>query len=126
VAITVDEARLLKALEAYGFDGLDSTTPALIDQWLVDFPETWVGLALVEAVYQGRYKLISVQQILICWQRRGEPRINFDRTFERQILDQPALIATPVLLQLPVPVPVAVPLGQQPVVNRLRELLGVA
>ncbi|WP_218080660.1 hypothetical protein [Anthocerotibacter panamensis] len=125
-------ADLAVTLEAYGFEGITADTPDLLAQWVLEFPAPWPSLAIVEAVYQGRYKVHSVRQILLCWQRRGEPRINFDRSFQRQILEEiwQPLIPTPVLPALPPqPEPAIVPtvhLGQQPVVNRLRELLGAA
>lgn len=42
----------------------------------------WVRLAVVEALYQGRYKVISVQQILDIWRRRGKVVSHFNREFE--------------------------------------------
>ncbi|MEN9230934.1 MAG: MogA/MoaB family molybdenum cofactor biosynthesis protein [Thermostichus sp. DG02_5_bins_236] len=41
------------------------------------FPRDWIPAALLEALYQGRYKATSVEQILRFWQRRGCPRITF-------------------------------------------------
>lgn len=42
----------------------------------------WVRLAVIEAIYQGRYKLVSVEYILQLWQRRGKPICHFNREFE--------------------------------------------
>jgi len=113
---------VLAAFKAYGFEGIDDRTGYLLEQWEVQFPEGWIAMAVVEAVYQGRYKVISVQQILLAWQRRGEPRTNFDWALQQQVLRD---TWEPVI---PVPMPVTPPLrlGQQPVLNRLRELVGVA
>jgi len=129
VGYGMDQAHLLKTLESFGFEGLDESSPALLEGWLQGYPESWPAMAVVEAVYQGLYKLVSVEQIIRCWQRRGEPRINFDPTFERQILDkpwQPLVVAFPTLIEVPEPSKALPRLGHRPVVNRLRELIGVA
>jgi len=128
---TTNTFNLLRTLEAYGFEGLDEFTPNLLKEWSKEYPETWPVLAMVEAIHQGRYKLLSIQQILRCWQRRGTPRTNFDRTFQRQILDevwQPlVLVAPPVVVEPPQPhVPELPCWPEQAVVHRLRELVGVA
>jgi hypothetical protein len=40
---------------------------------------------VVEALYQGRYKAISVEHLLNFWSRRGEPSFRFGSEFERLI-----------------------------------------
>ncbi|WP_287127738.1 hypothetical protein [Candidatus Cyanaurora vandensis] len=128
---TSGELNLLQTLGAYGFEGLDDTTSQLLCDWSEEFPETWPILAVVEAVHQGRYKVLSIQQILRCWQRRGQPRINFDRNFQRQILEEswepivPPIPRAVIIKPEPVPVPTR-RWREQPVVHRLRELVGVA
>ncbi|MFM6191516.1 hypothetical protein [Planktothrix sp.] len=78
----VDVAALLKY---YGFDLSEQTSEQIIDQWLKQYQADWVFLAILEALYQGRYKAISVQQILIYWQRRGQPIYHFTADFQRLI-----------------------------------------
>ena len=46
------------------------------------YPPDWVRLAVVEALYQGRYKVVSVKQILDIWRRRGKIVSHFNREFE--------------------------------------------
>ncbi|MGA1409905.1 MAG: hypothetical protein ACO37W_09240 [Prochlorotrichaceae cyanobacterium] len=45
-------------------------------------PPSWIRIAVIEALYQGRYKVVSVQQILDIWQRRGRILSHFNREFE--------------------------------------------
>ncbi|MBX2866214.1 MAG: hypothetical protein KTR27_21895 [Leptolyngbyaceae cyanobacterium MAG.088] len=53
--------------------------------WLNQYRAVWIRDAIVEAVYQGRYKIISVQHILSLWQRRGQPVRHFTSGFEQVI-----------------------------------------
>jgi hypothetical protein len=69
----------------YSFDRGGYTAGEIIDHWLNDYPAHWVRLAVVEALYQGRYKAISVEQILAFWNRRGQALYHFNREFERLI-----------------------------------------
>lgn len=59
-----------------------------LNNWLRTFPSEWVQLALIESLYQGRYKSISVEQILRLWQRRGHPVYHFTYEFESLICRQ--------------------------------------
>ncbi|HEY9880640.1 MAG TPA: hypothetical protein V6D29_19440 [Leptolyngbyaceae cyanobacterium] len=54
----------------------------LVEGWLQHFDLLWVHNAVIEALYQGRYKVVSVEQILRFWQRRGQPLRHFSREFE--------------------------------------------
>lgn len=69
----------------YSFDQGGYTAGELIDRWLNDYPANWVRLAVIEALYQGRYKAISVEQILAFWNRREQAVYHFNREFERLI-----------------------------------------
>ncbi len=127
---SAEPTHLLEILTSYGFEGLDHQALLLLQYWNSDLPQNWVTLAVIEAIYQGRYKLVSVQQILRCWQRRGEPRTNFDWSFQHQIMIDnwqpliPPIVDTP---SLPTTLAVlkTVPPLRQPVGTRLRELVGV-
>ncbi|NJO19488.1 MAG: hypothetical protein HC838_04685, partial [Spirulinaceae cyanobacterium RM2_2_10] len=46
---------------------------------------TWIRAAAIEALYLGRYKAVSVAQILEIWERRGQPTPHFNGDFERLI-----------------------------------------
>ncbi|HEY9627113.1 MAG TPA: hypothetical protein V6C84_07410 [Coleofasciculaceae cyanobacterium] len=78
----VDVAELLKR---FSFDLNGFTAEQLAFTWLAQYPDHWVCLSLVEALYQGRYKAVSVEQILRFWQRRGQPLYHFNHEFERII-----------------------------------------
>jgi hypothetical protein len=53
--------------------------------WLKMYPPSWISLAVVEALYQGRYKVVSVEQILQIWQRREQPLCHYTLEFERLV-----------------------------------------
>ncbi|HEY9877100.1 MAG TPA: hypothetical protein V6D29_01530 [Leptolyngbyaceae cyanobacterium] len=71
---------------------------AVVESWLQHFELLWVHNAVIEALYQGRYKLVSVEQILWFWQRRGQPLRHFSREFESIIYGETLLFSNlPVL-----------------------------
>jgi hypothetical protein len=74
-----------KLLTHYSFDLNGSTVSELINCWQGEYPIQWLHLAVIEALYQGRYKAISAQQILTFWRRRGEITYHFNMEFERMI-----------------------------------------
>lgn len=78
----IDAAELLAH---YSFDLGGFTIERLIDYWLREYPANWLRSALVEALYQGRYKAVSVTQILTLWKRRGQPLYHFNHEFERMV-----------------------------------------
>ncbi|MEA5535860.1 hypothetical protein [Crocosphaera sp. XPORK-15E] len=72
-------------LSRYGFELKKITIPELLEGWLASYSVYWIRLAIVEALYQGRYKAISVEYILSLWKRLGQPTYNFTQDFERLI-----------------------------------------
>jgi hypothetical protein len=72
-------------LTHYSFDLSSQTAVELVDEWLTEYSPAWIHLAVVEALYQGRYKAVSVEQILALWQRRGQPLQHFTHEFERLV-----------------------------------------
>lgn len=72
-------------LSHYGFELKGYTAEELINLWLQTYSAHWIRLAVIEALYQGRYKAISVEQILAVWARRGQPLHHFNHDFERLI-----------------------------------------
>jgi hypothetical protein len=72
-------------LTRFSFDLNGFTVDRLASVWLSQYPPNWVRFSLVEALYQGRYKAVSVEQILLFWQRRGRPIYHFNHEFERII-----------------------------------------
>lgn len=63
--------------------------------WLQQYRALWIRDAIIEAVYQGRYKVISVEQILSIWKKRGQPVRHFTNGFEQVIATQ---LGTPLRL----------------------------
>ncbi|MCM1984527.1 hypothetical protein [Lyngbya confervoides] len=76
---------IVNLLKLYSFESGQRSHEKNLEVWLKRFPLNWVKLALVESLYQGRYKAISVEQILALWQRRGEPCYHFTHDFERLV-----------------------------------------
>lgn len=72
-------------LSHYGFELRGYTAQELVNLWLRSYSDKWVRLSVIEALYQGRYKAISVEQILAVWARRGQPIYRFNHEFERLI-----------------------------------------
>jgi hypothetical protein len=81
-AIAADVAEMMTR---YSFDLGGYSLNRWIDQWLQQYPAVWLPGAVTEALYQGRYKAISVWQILDLWRRRGKPLQHFNREFERMV-----------------------------------------
>ncbi len=73
-------------LTYYSFDAdhypQTPTKVKVLDHWLRTYPESWVHLALIESLYQGRYKVFCVEQLLAHWHRRGHPVYHFNHEFE--------------------------------------------
>lgn len=68
-------------LTHYSFDLQGQGIERLVHRWLAAYPSRWVMAAVVEALYQGRYKVDSVNRILSAWQSRGQPLPHFDHDF---------------------------------------------
>ena len=78
-------AQTVVLITSYSFDLQGYTLEELISKWLKNYHSTWIRLATIEALYLGRYKAISVEQIMGVWERLGEPKIHFGGEFERLI-----------------------------------------
>ncbi|QDZ38640.1 hypothetical protein FRE64_00975 [Euhalothece natronophila Z-M001] len=72
-------------IENYGFELQGETPQELAQRWLENYEPRWVRLAIIEALYLGRYKVFSVEQILSLWARRGQSKIHFTHEFEHLI-----------------------------------------
>lgn len=113
----IDRVRML--LERYFDLGLCEIDAVMAD-WLYRFDIAWIHGAALEALYQGRYKLVSVSQILQLWSRRGQPLRHYSREFESMIAGQPVLFVGLPLPEAPSSqapsgsVPAAQPLAAQP------------
>lgn len=78
-------AQTIALIESYAFDLGKYTTETLIEEWLNIYSSTWIRLATIEALYLGRYKIISIEQILSVWLRLENPNTHFTHEFERLI-----------------------------------------
>lgn len=78
-------SQTLALMTHYGFEIEQGTTSDCLQQWLQYYPAIWIRLAVLEALYRGRYKAVSVEQILRVWNRKGNPILNFNGDFERLI-----------------------------------------
>jgi len=76
------EAIASDLLRYYDFELGGFTVEHLIERWSKAYSSDWILLAVVEALYQGRYKAVSVDQLLLLWQRREQPLTHFNREFE--------------------------------------------
>ena len=72
-------------LSQYGFDLGGQSPGDWLTAWKRKFPQSWIASALVEALYRGRYKAVSVQQILVMWNSRGNPCMGFSLDFGRKV-----------------------------------------
>ncbi|MDY7015202.1 MAG: hypothetical protein SVX43_16715 [Cyanobacteriota bacterium] len=78
----------------YGFETGEATAVVLVADWLDRYQPIWVRLAVIEALYQGRYKAVSIEQILSFWVRRGQPTYHFNHEFERLVCRKIPLFPT--------------------------------
>jgi hypothetical protein len=72
-------------LTAYCFDLRGLAPTQLINEWLETFSALWIRLAVIEALYLGRYKAISVEHLLQYWAVKGQPNFHFSAEFEQMV-----------------------------------------
>lgn len=70
-------------LQHYSFDLDDDHDSAeqVVREWLDEYSPKWVVAAIVEAIFQGRFKTASVDNILLTWSLSGRPQHHFDSQF---------------------------------------------
>jgi|GEM_PF-6994017 len=78
-------AQAIALIKSYSFDTNGNPAEKLVQQWLDHYQGNWVRLAAIEALYLGRYKSVSIEQIMAVWFRIGTPNIHFKGEFERLI-----------------------------------------
>lgn len=105
-------------LTAYGFDLRGLAPTQLINEWLRRFSALWIRLAVIEALYLGRYKAISVEHLLQFWAVKGQPNFHFSPEFEQMVSQKlpksfaPIAVAVappPIAVVAPPPVPLVSP-----------------
>ena len=72
-------------LDGYRFELGSHDARQWVSLWLEFYRPSWIRDAVVEALYQGRYKSVSVRQILEMWQRRGQPIRHVTHDFEAAV-----------------------------------------
>ncbi len=72
-------------LRYYSFEMGPKDLELQLYDWLMHFPAAWIAAAVIEALYQGRYKGVSVEQILRFWQRRQQPQMLYGYDFEQLV-----------------------------------------
>ncbi|MGI0482824.1 hypothetical protein ACN4EE_18815 [Geminocystis sp. CENA526] len=77
-------------IKYYSFDLNGYKIKELIIKWTKLYPHHWLPFAVTEAIYQGRLKAVSVEQILNVWQKKGQINQSFNYEFSRLI--QPNII----------------------------------
>ena len=82
-SIEAQQAAIL--LENYRFELGHYDARQWVSLWLEFYRPSWIRDAVVEALYQGRYKSVSVRQILELWHRRGQPIRHVTYEFEAAI-----------------------------------------
>jgi hypothetical protein len=83
---TSTEAQQAAALiEGYRFELGNYNARQWVMLWLELYRPIWIRDAVVEALYQGRYKSRSVKQILELWERRGQPIRHATHEFEAAV-----------------------------------------
>jgi hypothetical protein len=75
---------ILQLLKFYKFDLGDRSISTISQDWS-NYDLTWLRSAITESLYRGRYKVISVEQILESWSRHQAIFAKFDLEFESLI-----------------------------------------
>ncbi len=78
-------AQTLSLIDSYAFDLQGRNAEEILQEWLNLYKSSWIRLATIEALYLGRYKIISIEHILNVWSRLGSPNPHFTHEFERLI-----------------------------------------
>ena len=81
----LSSAQAHSLIDSYAFDLGGNDTEKLLQSWLKLYQASWIKMATIEALYLGRYKTISIEQILNVWLRKGSPNPHFTYEFERLI-----------------------------------------
>lgn len=83
---TSQEAQQAAALlDGYHFELGNHDAAQWVSLWIELYRPVWVRDAVIEALYQGRYKAFSVRQILELWQKRGQPIRHTTHDFEATV-----------------------------------------
>lgn len=76
--------KMIALILHYKFDLGGYTTNDLRRAWH-RYDLAWVQSAIVECIFQGRFKVIAVLQLLATWERRHSVKVHFAKDYERLI-----------------------------------------
>ena len=82
---SVEAQQAAALLSGYQFELGSHDARQWVSLWLEFYRPTWIRDAVIEALYQGRYKSVSVRQILELWNRRGQPIRHVTHEFEAAV-----------------------------------------
>lgn len=80
-----DENVVVALILRYGFDLGEQSALSMVRSWSCKYDPSFLSLAVVESLHLGRYKAVSIEQVLNGWQRRGEPVPHFSEEFADMI-----------------------------------------
>ncbi len=86
-----DENVMVALITHYGFDLGGRSARAIVRSWRSKYDPSFLPLAVVESLHLGRYKAVSIEQVLNGWQRRGEPIEHFSPEFAEMVSGSAAL-----------------------------------
>ena len=82
---SIEAQQAAALLDGYRFELGSHDARQWVSLWLESYRPVWIRDAVIEALYQGRYKSISVRQILELWSRRGQPIRHVTHEFEAAV-----------------------------------------
>ena len=82
---SVEAQQAAALIEGYRFELGSHDARQWVSLWLEFYRPVWIRDAVIEALYQGRYKSRSVKQILELWERRGQPIRHATKDFEAAV-----------------------------------------
>ncbi len=82
---SIEAQQAAALIEGYRFELGNHDARQWVSLWLEFYRPVWIRDAVIEALYQGRYKSHSVKQILELWERRGQPIRHATREFEAAV-----------------------------------------
>jgi hypothetical protein len=90
-----DEKAAVAMLCCYGFDLGGQTAVNVVRTWGRQYDSSWLVPAIIATLDRGRYKAVSIDQVLAGWQRRGQPQLRFSKEFAAMVLSK---LGQPVVL----------------------------
>ena len=104
---SIEAQQAATLLESYRFELGAHDSRQWVSLWLESYRPSWIRDAVIEALYQGRYKSRSVRQILDLWQRRGQPIRHVTHEFESAVCREFGEVKIPTLTRTALPVSAA-------------------